>query len=258
MVLSKQELYEFLEEKHDRYNRTSFIENDPVVIPHLFSKKEDIEIAGFLTAIIAWGQRPTIINNANKLIKWMGDSPHDFIINAQSADLKTFENFTHRTFNGIDCVYFIKSLQNIYKNHGGLETIIKKFTNKDDKNLKNAIMGFRSIFFELPYPARTLKHFADPSANSAAKRLNMFLRWMVRKDDRGVDFGIWDRIKMSQLCCPLDIHSGTVARKLGLLQRKQDDWKAVIELTGELRRLDSTDPVKYDFALFGLGVVEKF
>jgi len=259
MVLSKQELYEFLEEKHDTYNRTSFIENDPIVIPHFFDKKEDIEIAGFLTATFAWGQRSTIINNAKKLMKWMDYSPYDFILNTPVEKLAmSLQNFKHRTFNGTDCVYFIKSLQNIYKNHGGLEAVFNKFTNDNDKNLRNSITGFRSIFFELPYPARTLKHVSNPVANSAAKRINMFLRWMVRKDNRGVDFGIWDSIKTSQLCCPLDIHTGTVARKLGVLQRRQNDWKAVTELTGKLREFDPVDPVKYDFALFGLGVVEKF
>ncbi len=252
--MTRQELYEFLEEKHDRYNRTEFIENDPISIPHLFNKKEDIEIAGFLAATIAWGQRSTIINNAEKLMKWMNDSPYDFIMNAQIDDLGAFKKFTHRTFNGIDCVYFIKSLQNIYKNHGGLEAVL----NSSGEDLKNAISGFRNIFFELPYPARTLKHISDPAANSAAKRINMFLRWMVRKDNRGVDFGIWDKIKMSRLSCPLDVHSGRVARKLGLLKRRQSDWKAVTELTGKLKEFDPEDPVKYDFALFGLGVTERF
>ena len=252
--MTKQELYEFLEEKHERYNRPEFIENDPISIPHLFNKKEDIEIAGFLTAVIAWGQRTTIINNAKKLMNLMEGSPYDFIINAQIADLGTFKNFAHRTFNGIDCVYFIKSLQNIYKNHGGLEAVF----NRSGEDLKTAISGFRSIFFELPYPARTLKHISDPAANSAAKRINMFLRWMVRKDNRGVDFGIWDKIRMSRLYCPLDVHSGRVARKLGLLKRRQSDWKAVTELTGKLSEFDPADPVKYDFALFGLGVTERF
>lgn len=258
MTFTKKNLYEFLEEKHDLYNRSSFIESDPISIPHQFSKKEDIEISALLTATIAWGQRPTIIRNAKQLMELMGNSPHEFILNFKNNDLKRFKKFKHRTFNGVDCVYFIKALQNIYKNHNGLEKIFN-FSNWREKGgeAKATITNFRNVFFELPHPDRTQKHISNPTEGSAAKRINMFLRWMVRKDKRGVDFGIWKNLRPSQLSCPLDVHSGNVARKLGLLTRKQSDWKAVEELTNKLKEFDANDPVKYDFALFGLGVFEK-
>jgi uncharacterized protein (TIGR02757 family) len=256
------DLKEFLDEKYDKYNRISFIESDPVSIPHQFNQKEDIEIAGFLAATIAWGQRVTIINNANKMMKLMGNSPYDFIMTAKQKDLEHFGQFVHRTFNGVDAVFFIKSLKNIYSKHGGLENTFQVSTPgkaKTTEDALNAIMYFRNIFFSIEYPQRTGKHVSNPAENSSAKRLCMYLRWMVRQDKRGVDFGIWNvTLKPSQLMCPLDVHSGNVARKLGLLKRTQNDWKAVEELTASLRKLDTKDPVKYDFALFGLGVFEKF
>ncbi len=242
----------FLEFKYRQYNTPEFIENDPVSIPHLFTKKEDIEISGFLSATIAWGLRKTIINNALKLLELMGNEPYYFIINASEREFSTFTKFVHRTFNGTDCLYFLTSLQNIYKNHGGME---KCFT---ANNIKDGIIRFRNIFFELPHPARTEKHVANPAAGACAKRINMFLRWMIRKDDSGIDFGIWKIFKPSQLFCPLDVHTAKVSRRLGLLKRKQNDWKAVEELTNNLRKLDPTDPVKYDIALFGLGICEKY
>ena len=257
---TKSELKEFLEEKYDKYNRVDFIESDPISIPHQFSKKEDIEISGFLAATIAWGQRITIINNANKLLKLMDHDPYDFILNAKEKDLKRFADFRHRTFNGIDAAFFIKSLQNIYKNHGGLQNafnLIPNASTSKEGTILNAIINFRKIFFSIDHPYRTGKHVSNPSENSSAKRLCMYLRWMVRNDRRGVDFGLWE-IPASLLMCPLDIHSGNVARKLGLLKRNQNDWKAVTELTTNLKVLDARDPVKYDFALFGLGVFEKF
>lgn len=259
MKIQSSYLKDFLDEKYDKYNRPDFIESDPISIPHHFSKKEDIEIAGFLAATIAWGQRVTIIKNANKMMKLMGNNPHDFIMSAKQKDFKNFDNFVHRTFNGVDAVFFMKSLQNIYRNHGGLE---KAFTPtlsiKFDYTL-NAITNFRTLFFSIEHPHRTNKHVSNPSENSSAKRLCMFLRWMVRNDKRGVDFGIWKSgLLPSHLMCPLDVHSGNVARKLRLLKRTQNDWKAVQELTINLRKLDAKDPVKYDFALFGLGVFEKF
>ena len=246
---------ELLEYKYDVYNRTEFIQGDPVTIPHLFNRKEDIEIAGFLTAIISWGQRKTILHNANKLMKIMDFSPYEFITQFHESDLEALESFQHRTFNGTDCIFFIRSLKNIYLNHGGLEQAFKKSGNED---IKSSIINFREIFFSVPFPYRTAKHLADPSTGASAKRINMFLRWMVRKDNRGVDFGIWDSIRASQLYCPLDIHTGNVARKLGLVTRKQNDWKALEELMIHLRAFDPEDPVKYDFALFGLGIFEKF
>ncbi len=253
MTLIPSDLKDFLEEKYDKYNRIDFIDSDPISIPHQFSKKEDIEVAGFLAATIAWGQRVTIINNANKMMKIMGNNPHDFVMSAKAKDLKRFDGFVHRTFNSTDAIFFIQSLQNIYKKHGGLE---KAFSKPD---CQQAISNFRSLFFLIDYPHRTGKHVSNPAENSSAKRLCMYLRWMIRNDKRGVDFGIWKSTLLpSHLMCPLDVHSGNVARKLGLLKRTQNDWKAVEELTGNLRKLDISDPVKYDFALFGLGVFEKF
>ncbi|MEI6576308.1 MAG: TIGR02757 family protein [Bacteroidota bacterium] len=258
MSFTPETLKDFLEEKYLLYNRPSFIEQDPISIPHLFSRKEDIEISAFLTATISWGQRPSILKNAHRLMELMDMAPHDFIMNAKSDDTKRFRQFVHRTFNGIDCIYFLKSLQNIYQKHQGLEKVFQSGFGKDATDTGKAISHFRSIFFELSHPARTEKHVSEPSRNSAAKRINMYLRWMIRQDEMGVDFGLWKIISPSKLCCPLDLHSGSVARKLGLLERKQDDWKAVCELTGNLRRFDPSDPVKYDLALFSLGVYEHF
>src|ERR1051326_4114900 len=246
--MTSEQLKEFLGEKCELYNRPAFIESDPVSIPHLFTKKEDIEISGFLAATIAWGQRPTIIKNATRLVQWMDMSPHDFILNATEKDLAPFKKFVHRTFNGSDCIFFMRALKNIYTKRGGMENAFR------GRDAKEAIAGFRKIFFSIKHPSRTLKHVSDPAAGSSAKRLNMFLRWMVRNDKRGVDFGTWNNLSPAQLMCPLDVHSGNVARKLGLLTRKQNDWKAVEELTANLRELDPSDPVKYDIALFGLGV----
>lgn len=251
----KKELIQFLNEKVEQYNQPKFIESDPIQIPHQFTKKEDIEIAGFLTATIAWGKRPMIIKNAQKMMELLRNSPYDFIINHQEKDLE-FEHFVHRTFNLIDFKYFIKSLKNIYINHNGLETVFSK--NIKEESTKNSIHEFKKVFFEIEHPQRTTKHASDPVKGSAAKRINMFLRWMVRNDHKGVDFGIWKSISPSVLSCPLDVHSGNVARKLGLLTRKQNDWKALQELDNNLRLLDKDDPVKYDFALFGLGIFEGF
>jgi uncharacterized protein (TIGR02757 family) len=247
----------FLDVKAELYNRPDFIADDPISIPHRFSKKEDIEISGFLAATIAWGQRKTIVKNANRLVDWMDLSPHDFILNFTENNLSPFRKFAHRTFNGIDCEYFLWSLKNIYQNHAGLENAFCGGFDNTDDDVKAAIINFRKIFFEMKHPARTGKHVADPARKSAAKRINMFLRWMVRRDTNGVDFGIWAKIDPSQLICPLDVHSGNIARKLGLLHRKNNDWQAAIELTNFLRKLDPADPVKYDFALFGVGVFEK-
>lgn len=250
------ELKEFLNTKVEQYNNTTFIESDPIQIPHQFSKKEDIEIAGFLTATIAWGNRKSIINNANKMMQLIEQTPHDFVINHNQKDLDSLQHFVHRTFNGQDFSQFIKSLHHIYKNYQGLETLFAKHAQPD--SMQHSIHHFKNVFFEIPHQLRTQKHISDPLKNSAAKRINMFLRWMVRNDKNGVDFGIWKSLSPSQLSCPLDVHSGNVARKLGLLTRKQNDAKALHELDTALRQLDANDPVKYDFALFGLGVFEKF
>lgn len=250
------ELKDFLDEKVATYNSTKFIDSDPIQIPHLFTNKQDIEIIGFLVATIAWGNRKSIINNGHRLVQLMGNAPFDFVINATKKDMESLSKFVHRTFNGDDLEYFVQALRMIYEQHGGLE---QAFASKaDPDSTQAAIHHFKTLFFSLPHLTRTEKHVSDPLKNSAAKRLNMYLRWMVRKDKSGVDFGIWDSLKPSQLSCPLDVHSGNVARKLSLLERKQNDAKAVRELDTALRRLDPTDPTKYDFALFGLGVFEKF
>lgn len=248
------ELTDFLNQKAEYYETLNFIESDPIQIPHLFSKKEDIEIAGFLAATIAWGQRPTIIRNARFLMDRMDMSPFDFILNFTSDDLDSFSKFKHRTFNFEDLKFFFASLQNIYTNHNGLETAFSSFPLEMNKNISN----FKKIFFEPPHLHRTQKHVSDPLKGSAAKRLNMFLRWMVRSPEKGVDFGIWNKIKPSDLYLPLDVHTANVSRNLGLLQRKQNDWKALNELRSKLTKMDPQDPVKYDFALFGLGVFEGF
>ena len=254
--MKKAELKEFLDEKALQYERVDFIDSDPIQIPHRFSKKEDIEIAGFLAATIAWGNRKMIINNASKMMELMENSPHDFVLSHSEKDLKSFTNFVHRTFNAIDFQYFIKSLKNIYKNHNGLENLLL-ITDKSN-TYKNSIHHFKKIFFELPHQTRTQKHVSDPLKNSASKRINMFLRWMVRNNKAGVDFGIWKKHSPANLHCPLDVHTGNVARKLQILTRTQNDWKAIQELDTTLRDFDKNDPVKYDFALFGLGVFEKF
>ena len=254
--LSFLELKDFLESKVRQYNTKKFIGTDPIQVPHMFSDKYDIEISSFLTSTIAWGNRKSIIKNANRLMQLMDYSPYEFVIYHNQSDLKVFDSFVHRTFNSIDAKQFIKSLKNIYINYGGIETIFKKYSDKDC--LQFAIHKFKTHFFEIEHTERTKKHISDPLKNSAAKRINMFLRWMVRPNDSGVDFGIWDSISTSQLSCPLDIHSGKVARKLGLLQREQNDNKALKELDANLRKFDKNDPAKYDFALFGLGVFENF
>jgi uncharacterized protein (TIGR02757 family) len=252
MKLNKTDLKEFLDEKVDKYNNINFIESDPISIPHCYTEKEDIEISGFLTATISWGNRKMIIRNAKRMMDMLGDSPYDFILNHNNNDLKRLNGFAHRTFNSDDLAYFINGLQYIYKYKNGLEGIFNGHSTKD--SLQPAIHHFRNIFFELPHPARTVKHISDPLKGSAAKKINMYLRWMIRKDDKGVDFGIWKSISPSILSCPLDVHSGNVARKLGILTRKQNDTRAVMELDTVLRSFDDKDPVKYDFALFGLGV----
>ncbi len=251
------DLKSFLEEKYHLYNQVSFIETDPISIPRLFARKEDIEIAAFLSASIAWGQRVTIIRNANKLVELMDSQPFEFLINSTYKDVKRFGSFVHRTFNGIDCSYFILALSAIYREQGGLEKLFSDGFALDG-TIKTAITSFRESFLSFAPPSRTGKHIANPSAGSSAKRINMFLRWMVRPAKGGVDFGLWNSIPPSALMMPLDVHSGSVARKLGILQRIQNDWQAVEELTANLRLFDPSDPVKYDFALFGLGAFEKF
>ncbi|MBN2244317.1 MAG: TIGR02757 family protein [Candidatus Aminicenantes bacterium] len=256
MKLSREELKNFLDEKADLYNRPAFIELDPISIPHHYTGKGDIEIAGFLAAIIAWGNRKMILKSSVRMMEILEDSPFEFIVNSSDCELDQATRFVHRTFNSVDLAYFLKALRHIYRNKGGLETIFE--THKTSDSLQPAIHELHKIFFELPHEKRTERHISDPFKGSAAKRINLFLRWMVRKDNKGVDFGIWEKISPSILSCPLDVHSGNVARKLGLLKRTQNDAKAVSELDRVLRNFDPEDPVKYDFALFGLSVFEKF
>jgi uncharacterized protein (TIGR02757 family) len=254
--MTNSELKSFLDEKVIRYNNPDFIESDPVQIPHLFSQKEDIEISGFLSATIAWGNRKMIIKNAHRMMDLMGNAPYDFVMSHNGDDLERLESFVHRTFNGQDFAGFIRSLQHLYKNHDGLEAVFTK--HQEPESIQKSISEFKKTFFEIPNQIRAQKHISDPMNGSAAKRLNMYLRWMIRQDNKGVDLGIWKSISPSLLSCPLDVHSGNVARKLGLLSRKQNDAKALAELDMKLREFDPNDPAKYDFALFGLGVFEGF
>lgn len=257
MVTEK--LKDFLDEKVKQYNQPDFINNDPISIPHHFTKKQDIEIAGFFAATLAWGQRVTIINNCKKLMGWMDNAPHDFLLNHEESDRERFVGFVHRTFNDTDLLYFIEFLTQFYKSNNSLEAAFANHISTNDETVEKALIGFHQQFFNSPYaPQRTQKHVATPAKKSACKRLNMFLRWMVRKDNKGVDFGIWKQINPSQLVCPLDTHVHRVAMGLGLLKRKQADWQAALELTEHLRQLNPTDPTIYDYALFGLGVEEKF
>ena len=255
--MKTKELKAFLDDYVNRYNNSSFIATDPVSVPHRYTQKRDREIAGFLAASIAWGQRTTILNNAHKLMDWMDDAPYDFVMNHSPADLKPFAGFVHRTFNGDDCLYFLTALRHLYTRYPDMEAVFAEgLANYGD--MFGAIQHFRAVFLEEEHLPRTRKHLPNPEAGAAAKRLNMFLRWMVRNDQKGVDFGCWTGISPAVLLCPLDVHSGRTARKLGLLTRPQDDRRAVEELTGSLRLLNPSDPVAYDFALYGLGVFEKF
>lgn len=256
--MNQQILKERLDEAVEKFNQPQFIENDPIRIPHRFSKLQDIEIIGFWTSMLAWGQRKTIINNANRLIELMDGAPHDFIINHQEKDRAKFADFKHRTFQYTDTLYFLEFFQYFYSNNKTLETGFSQFITSDDDNIENGLKGFHELFFSLEdAPKRTRKHVATPIRKSTCKRLNMFLRWMVRPNDTGVDFGLWKNIKTSQLLMPLDVHVDRIARRFNLIERKQTDWKTVLELTNALKVFDATDPVKYDFALFGIGIDEK-
>lgn len=250
------DLKAFLDEKAAQYNHPRFIADDPIQIPHRFTQKEDVEISAFLTATLAWGNRKSIIQSSNRLMELLDYSPYDFICNHAPHELNRFSTFVHRTFNGEDAITFIRGLQHMYIRFGGLEKHFSEYA--EESSLQTAISKLKSRFFEIPHLHRTEKHVSDPAKGSAAKRINMFLRWMVRDNATGVDFGLWPSLSPTQLSCPLDVHSGKVARKLGILKRKQNDAKAVQELDASLRRFDPHDPVKYDFALFGLGVFEKF
>jgi len=255
----KNDLIEFLNNKVALFNQPAFIKDDPISIPHLFTKKQDIEIAGFFAAIFSWGNRTTIINKSKELMNLMDNAPHDFCVSGDFNRLKRLLAFKHRTFNATDLLYFIEFLHFHYSANESLETAFTKEMHKKDKTIENGLRGFYTYFFSLPdIPQRTRKHIASPEKNSSCKRLNMYLRWMVRNDKKGVDFGIWKNISPAQLICPIDVHVARVATGLSILKRKQTDWQASLELTDYLRTLDVADPAKYDFALFGLGVMEQY
>jgi len=247
------ELKQFLDEQAAKFDCTDFITEDPISIPHRFGDADDIAIAGFLAATIAWGQRKSIVKSANQLINWMDCAPADFVKNLTESDLQPFSKFVYRTFNGTDCCFFLRSLHNIYENHGGLENVVTEGF-KSTNTIRGALSHLYKVFFEIEHQHRTEKHLANPDKGSAAKRMNMYLRWMVRQSGTGVDFGIWRNIPQSALCIPLDVHVGNVSRQLGLLTHRQNDWVAVEELTANLRQFCPNDPIKYDFALFSLGV----
>ena len=254
--MSPDEIKDFLDEKAVQYNNPAFIETDPVSIPHRFDSKEDIEIAGFLTATISWGNRQSIIKSASKMMALMENAPYDFVVHHDKHHLDRFNGFVHRTFNSADLSCFVSALQSIYAQKGGLERVFAEHATKE--SILPAIHAFKKEFFSIVHPGRTEKHISDPDKGSVAKRINMYLRWMVRNDSRGVDFGLWKSVSPRILSCPLDVHTGNVARKLGLITRKQNDINALRELDNNLRIMDANDPVKYDFALFGLGIFEKF
>lgn len=259
MDISNEKLKDFLERKVDEYNRPSFIAIDPVSIPHRFTRPQDIEIAGLFAALFAWGNRTTIINKSKELLTLMDNAPYAFCMGHSRADLTRLLQFKHRTFNPTDLLYFVLFLKHHYTGNKSLETAFTSAMGNKDNTVEQALNGFHHYFFSLPdAPARTRKHIAAPEKNSTCKRLNMYLRWMVRRDKKGVDFGLWKKISPAQLVCPIDVHVARVARRFGLLQRKALDWQAATELTAYLRTLDKKDPVKYDFALFGLGAIEKF
>lgn len=257
--MAPQDFKEFLDRKVEEYNTPAFIAPDPISIPHRFSKKQDIEISALFAALFAWGNRTIIINKTTELMKLMDDAPYEFCMRHQDQDLRRLTGFKHRTFNATDLLYFVQFLHHHYRQHASLEAAFTRGMNPGDANIEGALNGFYTYFFSFPdAPARTAKHVAAPFKGSTCKRLNMYLRWMVRRDHQGVDFGLWQQISPAQLVCPIDVHVARVAKRFGLLQRKQTDWLAGIELTEHLKRFDPTDPAKYDFALFGLGVVEKF
>ena len=244
-----------LDESYEKFHQSSFIEDDPVLIPHLFSKKEDIEIAGFLASTMAWGQRKQIIKSASLLMKMLDNSPYEFIMNAGKNEMKSFEKFVYRTFNGKDCIYYIKAIAHCYRNFGGFENIVTS-AYLMNQNIEDSLFNFRNIFFQLPHQKRTEKHFSDIEKKAACKRLNLYFRWMIRHDNKAIDFGIWKNIPMSALYIPLDVHTSRTARELGLLTLRQNNWAAVCELTNHLRKFDKNDPVKYDFALFCLSMMK--
>jgi uncharacterized protein (TIGR02757 family) len=254
----REHLKQFLDAKVALYNKPAFIEQDPVCIPHSFSTRQDIEIAGLFAAVLAWGNRTTIINSCRKLMNWMDNKPYDFILHHQDTDLKPFVHFAHRTFNATDLLYFISFLQFHYRRFSSLEDAFVPGAHYREEHVEEALVHFHNYFFSIEHPGRTRKHIATPARNSACKRLNMYLRWMVRKDKAGVDFGIWNKIKPAQLVCPLDVHVARVAERLGFLDNIKSNWANALQLTGRLKAFNPRDPAIYDYALFGLGMAERF
>jgi len=299
--MQTEELKNLLDSKSEKYNQLDFIENDPICIPHGFQNTQDIEISGFFAALLAWGQRKTIINKCNELMVRMGNRPAEFVKNHQESDLKDLLGFKHRTFNDTDLLYFVAFLQHHFRSFDSLEDAFligwqhsdfrddygdefgpnmqittfsdninnslstssvcylneleRQTSDQGSFSIEESLNNFKTYFFSLPdYPQRTTKHISSPLQKATCKRLNMYLRWMVRRDKKGVDFGLWNRLKPSQLICPYDVHVDRVARGLNLIERKQKDWRTTLELTARLREFDPMDPVKYDFALFGMGV----
>lgn len=253
-----EQLKAFLDAKAAYYNTPDFIPGDPVCIPHRFTQLQDIEISGLFAALLAWGNRTTIINKCTELLQLMDNAPYDFIRNHQPKDRMKLLNFRHRTFNGVDLMYFAEYLQQYYTDITSLEFAFSGHITPEDDTVEKALIGFHHMFFLQEHPERTEKHISTPAKNSACKRLNMYLRWMVRKDKNGVDFGVWRHIQPAQLVCPVDVHVGRVAARLGLIAEAKADWRTALTLTDKLRQLDPLDPAKYDFALFGLGVIEKY
>lgn len=247
-----------LDEKVRLYNQPYFIKDDPICIPHMFSKKQDIEISGLFAAVLAWGNRTTIINNCRRLMQWMDDAPHEFVVQHEASDLKPFIHFVHRTFNATDLLYFLSFLQFHYRQHSTLEDALVPERRYREENTEAALIHFHNYFFSLEHPARTRKHMATPARKSACKRMNMFLRWMVRKDAVGVDFGLWKKIKPRQLVCPLDVHVARVAHRLSLLPDHKANWNNALLLTEQLKQMNPDDPAVYDYALFGMGMAERW
>jgi len=254
-----EQLKKLLNQKARQYNQKGFIVKDPIVIPHRFSKLQDIEISGFFAAILAWGNRTTIINSTNKIMAWMDEAPYQFMVQHQESDLKKMMTFAHRTFNATDLFYFIEFFKFHYSIHNSLEDAFVSEHKYKEENVEQALIHFHNYFFSLPdFPERTRKHIATPARKSACKRLNMYLRWMVRKDKLGVDFGLWKKINPSQLICPLDVHVANVAHRFGLLPNTNSHWQNAVALTEQLKSLNEKDPALYDYALFGLGAEERF
>lgn len=251
--MKKEELRELLDSLHDKYNSPDFVADDPISVPHMFEGREDREISGFLAATIAWGNRKAIVKSARRMVEFMGGEPYSFTMNASEDELQTLERYVHRTFNGHDFKDFVKALRRLYKEHGGLGGFFQD-RYEESGDMRVALSAFRREFFGCDHSPHCEKHISSIDKNAACKRLNMYLRWMVRNDGRGVDFGMWTKIPSSALYMPLDVHSANMGRALGLLGRKQNDWKAVEEITASLREFDAADPVKYDFALFGAGI----